>query len=60
MRHAPCAHCLWYWLLVVPPLNNMAYRINTAMTDIPIPEVEYNTPPNKSMNGQGVVTLYRS
>ena len=33
------------------------YRINTAMTDIPIPQVEYNTPANKSMNGQGVVTL---
>ena len=32
------------------------YRINTAMTDIPIPQVEYNTPANKSMNGQGVVT----
>ena len=33
------------------------YRINTAMTDIPIPEVEYNTPPNKSMNGQGAITF---
>ena len=33
------------------------YRINTAMTDIPIPVVEYNTPPNKSMNGQGAITF---
>ena len=34
-----------------------AYRINTSMTDIPIPQVEYNTPPNKSMNGQGAITF---
>ena len=33
------------------------FTTTEAMTDIPIPEVEFNTPPNKSMNGQGVVTL---
>ena len=33
------------------------YRINTAMTDTPIPVVEYNTAPNKSMNGQGAITV---
>ena len=33
------------------------YRINTAMTDIPIPVVEYNTPANKSMNGQSAITV---
>jgi len=33
------------------------YRIKTAMTDTPIPVVEYNTPANKSMNGQSAITV---